>query len=504
MVTINYYGTTNFMEQPYTGRIALWSPGEKQTVSDSIASTLLALNVGFQVEADGNGEPVTYSVDPLTGRVELFGADTYALTKKQFFGVEQGSPQLSGYGDKCLTRKPNIFADFRNIASLTVAAWTGATGTLEVSRDYLYNGLPMLKVTMPAACTRVELGVSSGVTLPTDYFDSFSCPIYLPDKTDFGVSQIYLGDATYTAYQLNTTDISAAGVAGWNHLRWDNRATSINEPTSTNPGTINSGNVAQCKLRVNKSSGAASRIFYVAFLQDLPKHRAKILFTADDGYDEWYSWLKDQAILYGVPWALGIDKGYVGTNGFMTAQQITEMASNPLFEFYSHGKSNQGYTDVGASGYYANLIECGEYLKSIGVSDPYSYHPYVKGQRGDDLDPYMIAAGVKIARLATGVVGETYKPAIMDYMYGSSAAIKARIGLSLESSVTLSAAKTAIDNACAAGGVLNIMAHEFVSSGAASLQWTYADTIALMAYAKQKEAQGFCDVVKASELAVII
>lgn len=58
---INYYGMTNFQEQPYTGRLVTWSPKEKQTVSDSVAAILLALSVGFQNETDGYGESAIWN-----------------------------------------------------------------------------------------------------------------------------------------------------------------------------------------------------------------------------------------------------------------------------------------------------------------------------------------------------------------------------------------------------------------------------------------------------------
>ena len=422
------------------------------------------------------------------------------LTASQVAGARTDAA-LSGAGPLFVNRAPHVFIDYRNIAELSLAAWTGGTGTLEVTREVEYNGQPTLKVTMPSACTRVELGVTSGLTVPSDWADTIGAAIYLPSLTGFGVTQIYLGDASYTNYQLQTHDLAATGVVGWNYRRWDNRAAAINEGASTNPGTITSANVAQAKIRINKSAGAAG-VVYLSLLTDLPRHKAKILFTADDGYDEWYSWLYPQAVLYGVPWALGIDYGYIGTNGFLTGAQIREMAADVsgLLSFYSHGKSNQGYSDVGTSAYVANLIECGDYLKSLGVSDPYAYHPYVKGQRGDDLDALLIAAGVKVARLAVGVTGETYKPAIMKYHYGSNPEIKMRIGLSLESTVSLDTAKTAMLNAATVGGVFNIMAHEFVISGASGLQWTRADTIALMAYALDLQSKGLVDIISASEL----
>ena len=413
----------------------------------------------------------------------------------------------TGYGYKSITRSGDVLCDVIDTAGLTLATWTGDTGTLEVSREITYDGRPTLKITMPSACTRVEIGVTSGVAslYTSGHLDTVGVGMYIPSLTGLGVTQIYLGDASYTVEQHATFDLSVTGLVGWQHLRWDNRAAAINEGTSTTPGVINSGNVAQCKIRINKSAGAASTV-YITSIAELPIHKAKIVFTADDGFDEWYTWLKDQAILYNIPWAMGIDGGYLGTAGFMTAAQVSEMSSTrpDLFQFYSHGKLNQGYSDVGAAAYAANVAETAVTLSALGVKTPTLYHPYVKGQRGDDLDALMVDLGVKVARLANGVVGETYKPTVMDRSYGSNPKIKMRMGLSLEASNSLATAKTAVDNAIAAGGVLMIMAHEFVSSGASALQWTYADTIALMAYVQKKSNAGLCDVIDVKTLANIV
>ena len=74
--TLQYWGTGNFQEHPYTGRIVTWTEKEKQTVDDAIATKLLASGAGFVLDNDETGEVVTSRIDPVTGGIEgLVGAD---------------------------------------------------------------------------------------------------------------------------------------------------------------------------------------------------------------------------------------------------------------------------------------------------------------------------------------------------------------------------------------------------------------------------------------------
>ena len=69
--TLQYWGTGNFQEHPYTGRIVTWTEKEKQTVDDAIATKLLASGAGFVLDNDETGEVVTSRIDPVTGGISL-------------------------------------------------------------------------------------------------------------------------------------------------------------------------------------------------------------------------------------------------------------------------------------------------------------------------------------------------------------------------------------------------------------------------------------------------
>mgnify|MGYP000946428742 FL=1 len=71
MKTLQYWGTGNFQEHPYTGRIVTWVEKEKQTVDDAIATKLLAANAGFVLDNDESGEVVTSQINSVTGRIKV-------------------------------------------------------------------------------------------------------------------------------------------------------------------------------------------------------------------------------------------------------------------------------------------------------------------------------------------------------------------------------------------------------------------------------------------------
>ncbi|HMW19354.1 MAG TPA: SGNH/GDSL hydrolase family protein, partial [Accumulibacter sp.] len=74
MKTLQYWGTGNFQEHPYTGRIVTWTEKEKQTVDDAIAAKLLAANAGFVLDNDSTGEVVTSQINSVTGGIALSAA----------------------------------------------------------------------------------------------------------------------------------------------------------------------------------------------------------------------------------------------------------------------------------------------------------------------------------------------------------------------------------------------------------------------------------------------
>jgi len=435
------------------------------------------------------------------------GADSGAITSAQTVILKAQADATLNTGYRLTAHGTQI--DFANTASVTLATWTGGTGTLTLTREVTHESRPTLRVDMPAACTRVELGVTSGITVPSSWDTgsgrTFGMPLYIVDRTPLGTVQLYVGDSTYTNYDLLTVDVNASQAwNGWHVIGYrDSMQGEL--PPSSKTGPVLAANVSQAKMRINKTAGTAATL-YLSWGGTMPVESAKIMWTADDGYDEWYSWLMPQATLYGIPWALGFDRYYVqnGIANFMTEAQVRSMAADTsgLFEMYPHGYNNTGNTNVGYAQYLTNDDATWQWLKGLGVRNDRNYHPYVKGQYDENTVAGMKARGVGLCRTVTGytTLGRTYKTSLANTQQADSN-LRLPIGLSLESGYTLANGKTAIDNAIATGGTLVIMAHEFVDAGATGLQWTKADTLALMEYAAAKERAGLCENIKASELA---
>lgn len=448
-----------------------------------------------------NGQWVTAADQPAaSGRVILDSAGNLASA---------GLPVLTSAVMNALqtwtTAAPGFQVDYANSASISEATWTGGTGTLTVTREVTYGGRPTLRVDMPSACTRVELGMSSGVVVPSTWDSgvnrTFGAAAYIVDRTPLGVVQVYVGDSTYTNYDLLTVDVNASQPwNGWHVFNYRDTWPAENSPSKTGP--VTAGNVARAKFRINKSAGTASTV-YLAWAGTMPREAPKILWTADDGYDEWYSWLMPTATIYGIPWALGFDRFYAGTANFMTEAQVRAMAADTtgLFEMYPHGYNNQSFGGVGLAQYLANDDATWAWLQSLGVRNLRNYHPYVQGSYDETLVAAMKARGVGLCRTVTGSAtpGRTYKTSVANAQQADSN-LRLPIGFSIESTYSLAQFKTAVDTAISTGGTLIIMAHEFVDSGATGLQWLKTDAAAAMEYAAAKEKLGLIKNIKASEL----
>lgn len=495
------------------------SAGSVATVYCPIASSITITpgtsgRVSFQSRARDGGQSVApqeiYTATTITGQagdvltLEAINTDaTYTAPA----GLDTALQALVSEGvGKWPVAAHGMQIDFTDLARLGLATWTGGTGTLTVTREVTLEGRPTLRVDMPAACTRVELGLIAGMTVPSTWdvgiARTFGIPLYIVDRAPLTIAALYVGDATYTAYDLTTLDINAQEAwNGWHVLRYRDGWPGEFVPTKWGP--VSAANVSQGKIRVNKSAGTAAT-FYLSWGGVMQRESARILWTADDGYDEWATWLQPKATLYGIPWALGFDRAYAGSANFMTETQIRAMAADPsgLFELYPHAYNNQGVTDIGAAAYLANDDATWAWLQSLGVRNSRNYHPWVKGQHDEAAVAGMAARGVPLARTVLGytTLGRTYSPAMGETQRALSR-LRMPIGLSLEAGYTLAQGRMAIDNANATGGTLVIMAHQFVAGGAVGLQWTQADTEALMAYAAGRERAGLCVNVKASDLA---
>ena len=124
--TLQYWGTGNFQEHPYTGRIVTWTEKEKQTVDDAIATKLLASGAGFVLDNDETGEVVTSRIDPVTGGIESLTAGGQKVVDLQ-------------YGDNLTT--PSTTTTLTAAISTTATLSATASGTYRKARvSWINNG----------------------------------------------------------------------------------------------------------------------------------------------------------------------------------------------------------------------------------------------------------------------------------------------------------------------------------------------------------------------------
>lgn len=389
--------------------------------------------------------------------------------------------------------------DFGATGAVNETTWTGGTGTTEISTEITRDGSPTLKVVMPAACTRVDIGVTSGKLFTLTTFDeNFAIDFYLSGYNAISNAQAYLGDSSYTTVDLVTLSLSNETWNGWHTAKWYN--TAPNESNSSKTGTIALPNIVRAKLRINKSAGAAVTL-YVGVARTWPRSRPKIVWGADDATSDHYTYLKDAAITAGIPWALGISSSLLNTGGFMTSAQVASMDGDDsgLFRCYSHSTDNNSYASLGASAYFENWKTSRDVVSGLTGRDAALYHPWVQGSTGQDIRDLLAGAGCKVARLAAYIQGQTLKSAFLQFGFQSDKLLQVPIGLSLESTISLATAKAVIDSTCKFGGTLFVMAHVFSAGAPTGLEWQQSDATALMAYAKAKQAQGLVDNVSVED-----
>ena len=441
------------------------------------------------------------------GSVSLVGKDNNLFPLTNYTGKNGVTYSLAnGY----LSEKTNIQLNFACTESINDVVWTGGTGTLTLTREVTINGFPTMRVDMPSSCTRVDLGKTSNVIVPSNWDSSinrtFGYAVYYPTIDDIqqvNQNQVYVGDSSYTNYDLLQVNVRGTQHwPGWHIIGYrDGDAAELN-PSKI--GTLSAGNVSRSKFRVNKDSGAPCT-FYIAWGGVLPRESAKIMWTADDGYVNWYTYLRPAAILRGIPWSFGIDRYYIENSvaNFMTPTQLRDFLADTsgLFEFYPHGYHNESFSAAGLSKYMANDDTSWEYLQDLGVQNKRLYHPYVQGSYDETTVAEFKLRGVKLCRTVDFAnVNKTYKTSIANTQRADSN-LRLPIGFSLESGYSLSQGKAAIDKVISTGGTLIIMAHDLVTSGATGLQWLQSNTNLLMEYAKDKELAGLCQNIRASELA---
>ena len=290
MKTLQYWGTGNFQEHPYTGRIVTWTEKEKQTVDDAIATKLLAANAGFVLDNDESGEVVTSRIDPVTGGIKVYGYNESLLpwSRHEHSRIDTGGSNTQPINN---TNKIGDIA----FPFDSGAGWAAnGTGTPTLTQDFTgfdsngartgvvaRTGAPaMLKVVPGTANDEIQ-----STTLNYSLNGKFGLWVYLANQPGYEANGTFLsgGSASKFSILLSTSASSFSnGLSitfdhlymreGWNFIVYDENA-------STQKG--GPGHPTGITRTVNGDGSNANIITNAV-------RRAKIIFTNLQGGPELY------------------------------------------------------------------------------------------------------------------------------------------------------------------------------------------------------------------------
>jgi Polysaccharide deacetylase len=348
-----------------------------------------------------------------------------------------------------------------------------------------------LHVSAPAGNTYHETTIASGWSVANwPLTDQVCVRIYLPDVTKVAQVQVMYGTSSFAHISTTTYNLNN-GIAnlfsGWHTIFGG--ADNAGSDTVVAGDTVNA-----VKVRVFASGGQAYE-YWVDTFKVANYSRPKLVLTYDDADDGWYDYAKPTLLTYGIRATFGVATHLIGTNAslYLTQSELLALRDDG-HDIYSHNNSNNTISTLGVDAYLSAYDAGVSYLRSIGISNEFIYHPWVQGLHTDAGINGLIRRGVKLARSA----GTVYP--LQHVGNGLDNKIFAIDGRSLSAATTLNTWKASVDNAIKYRKTMFSICHDIVASGASgSTQIDDADHTAAIAYAVGKMKQGLIDIVPVSE-----
>lgn len=446
-------------------------------------------------------EPIPAGAVPVVGQVN------------ELTGVIRNSTGDGGF----VTLNPPPVGDVFDVMPMDAAVWSSdktAALTVELDTSVLFNGCPTIKITIPAGTSGVcKVGCSAADGyLPYNWDrQDLVAATMVSGFTGYDMSSTfpptvigYIGDAAYSNF-FTTSGYNGANfpeqkarqgewwvykppVSGW--------AATGTPLTALGDGTNLTAQRCRVKFQWTQVSQATDCYIWIGLFGKMPKRKKPtLIWTLDDGYASWYSFVAPLFKHYDMPVSMGIDSGLVGSANYLTAAQIKELFDDKscLFDFVNHGVSNQSYNTLGAAGYYQTLETTRRYLQGIGVyGDGPLHHPYVQSVLGNDLIDLMKTGGYLSARAANaGVVAHG-----KDQLMGVEDKDRwlTNIASPLVGTKTLAQAKSDVDGIVSNNTMGMINAHDFVASSPTTYQWSCADMRHLVGYVAALRDAGSLEV----------
>lgn len=401
-----------------------------------------------------------------------------------------------------LSQQHKRWRELISVASTT--PWNDQAGsglTLTVDTAVTFNGLPTLRLDIPALSSGTyRVGTSAATLIPPYNWDGSQLAVAVRSSNMTavdGLTSVLLGDSTFTNYYTFTGQRNSANVPQANWVADDWVVMRGTTATQTASGSF----VGAKRLRINftVSSVATATQVWIGFVGIAAPKKSTVILSIDDGYASGYSFVADVARYYKIPVSFGIDSAYIGGANYFTAAQIQELHADKsnLFEFVTHGYANHAITHSTEAAYIAEQVATRSYLRSLGIAgDGPNHHPWVQSLYSNSAQALLKAQGFLSARIGSTSPELSMHDALM------STGDEKRVyqlcnACTLTTGLTLAAAQTAIDDACDNEnyGVTHVNAHDFAAADAASPPtWAYDKFVDLMGWLDVKRAAGECDI----------
>ncbi len=400
-----------------------------------------------------------------------------------------------------LTQQHKRWKELISVASTT--PWNDQAGTgltLTVDTAVTFNGLPTLRLDIPASSSGTyRVGTSAATLIPPYNWDGTQLAVAVRSSNMTAVSAVagvLLGDATFTNYNTFTGQNGAANVpqANWVAGDWIIARGTVKTPTGSPSSTVPQ------RIRINfsvTSVGTATQV-WIGFVGIAAPKKSTVILSIDDGYASGYSFVADVARYYKIPVSFGIDSYYVGSANYMTAAQIQELYADRsnLFEFVTHGYNNRNINTNTVESYIAEQVQTRTYLRSLGIlGDGPNHHPWVQSLYSNSAQAQLKAAGFLSAR-AGAATPLSMHDALMT-TGDEKRVYQLNNCCTLTTGLSLAQAQTAITTACSTEnyGVTHVNAHDFAASDAASPPtWSYDKFVDLMGWLDAQRTSGVCDI----------
>lgn len=377
---------------------------------------------------------------------------------------------------------------------------TDKSASITVSVDFAvtFGGQPSIRIDIPANTSgTLKVGTSgANCVVPSSWGLSNAVLAVRYSHADAmpGLTW-YLGDSTYTNFWISM------GFSGANipELKPEYDEWIVYKPDAVGGGAVRWSVSAgaptiaakmRSKIQWTSANVAHDASIWIGAAGVMPSATPTVILSFDDGFSTWDSFVKPIAKHYGLPCSFAISSALVGAAGYLTAAQIQALHADEsgLFDIVNHMVDTTGYTVLGASAAYAQMVACRDYLRGLGVTGDGPLHvPYVSSQYNTDLIELMLSGGFLSAR--QGTVSNGWDQRVQTLAYGDKVRFELPVCKVPQTGVTVADVQTAVNGVVSSGGVGFINFHNFADADGAYI-WAYEKFAELAKWLYDQRAGG--------------